>query len=190
MNRNARGILFVDYVRALRARGVEASAGRLVEEDLVFLRSKLDLKGWYPMTTFERMGLVILDRILANDFDAVRSWGQMQITTVVAGLPDLLAQGDPRDTLMRFRVFAADLFDFPAIAVEEVDDESATATVAYGMRPDAEHAASMQCMGFFVALLEMAGATQVDARYVERCWEGTSEASRLELSWTPPRHLP
>lgn len=190
MNRNARGILFVDYVRALRAFGVEAAAARLRPEDRVFLRSRIDLEGWYPMATFERMGLVILRQILEMDFAAVESWGYNQIAAIVAKLPTLLAEGDPRETLMRFRIFAGEFFDFPAIVVDEVDDQAAAATVAYGMSPDAEHAAAMQCMGFFVGLLEQAGATAVDARYTERCWEGTSRTSRLVLSWTPPGAAP
>jgi hypothetical protein len=89
---------------------------------------------------------------------------------------------------MRFRTYAGEFFDFPAIDVDEVHDEGATVIVAYGMSPNAEHAASMQCLGFFEALLEMAGATGVDARFAERCWEGTSKASLLALSWTHPEH--
>ena len=45
-----------------------------------------------------------------------------------------------------------------------------------------EEAASYQAMGFFERLLELAGATEIDARFTARSWSH-DERTRLELSW-------
>ena len=134
------------------------------------------------METFERLGVAILKEVALGQVDAVRMWGRFQTDALAKLYPELVAAGDPRDTLYRFQVLRARLFDYDAVLLGEVNDEAAEIRIAYGMAALAEEAASMQAMGFFERLLEISGAENVFAKLTERAWLG-APATRLELSW-------
>jgi hypothetical protein len=65
-------------------------------------------------------------------------------------------------------------------------EDEAHVIINYHMGMPAEEAACMQTLGFFEGLLEMAGATEVSARFIERSWGG-GERTVLSLRWEPPR---
>jgi hypothetical protein len=182
VNRNVKGVLFSDYVRMLRGhKGVDWST-RLTPEDLVLLRSKIEPNSWYPMESFERMGNAILAEIAHDHLDLVRIWGRLSIDALRAATPDLVAEKDPVETLMRFRVLRSTYFDFEALAIPTLSVGEASVVIRYHMGPTAEEAASYQTMGFFEQLLEVAGATNVYAGFKERSWMGDAR-TLLELSW-------
>lgn len=155
---------------------------QLSADDLPFLAQKIDPDGWYPMETFERMGNAILREVANGDLDAVRMWGRFSVEQLRAASPSLVADGNPMETLMRFRVLRSTYFDFEALEVPELEPESAKLVIHYHMGPMAEEAASYQTMGFFERLLEVAGATGVDAKFKSRSWAG-DERTRLDLHW-------
>jgi hypothetical protein len=101
----------------------------------------------------------------------------MQQTT-----PNLVAEGDPLETLMRFRVVRSTFFDFHPLDLREASTGYAAIRIQYFMGPKAEEAASLQTMGFFERLLALAGADGVDARFGRRSWAG-AEDTLLELFW-------
>jgi CheY-like chemotaxis protein len=184
VSRQVRGILFVDYVRMLRSRKVLDGARRfLLPEDEPFLRERLDVNAWYPMATFERLGLAILNEIVGLEVDSIRLWGRSQIAALLTFFPDLAAAGDPRDAVMRLQNFMLSLFDFPALVVESVDDEGTIIEVSYGMSAPAEAAATWQTIGFFEELVIASGGREV------RC---ELRGDRFTLQWSlgPPEQGP
>jgi hypothetical protein len=177
-----KGVLFADYVRMLRGhKGVDWSQ-RLAPEDLPLLRTKIVPNGWYPMDSFERMGNAILAEVAGNNLDAVRMWGRLSIDALRASTPDLVAENDPVETLMRFRVLRSTFFDFEGLEIPTLSEGQADIVIRYHMGPIAEEAASYQTMGFFERLLELAGATNVYGRFKERSWKGDAR-TLLEMSW-------
>jgi hypothetical protein len=120
--KRVRGLLFVDYVRMVRGRKDVDWSKHLRPEDLACIGQKIDPQGWYPMATFERLGLAILHEIAHGQLEGVRMWGRFQVDAVLAQFPMLLAAGDPRDTLMRFDVLAAGFFDEGALTIGDVED--------------------------------------------------------------------
>jgi uncharacterized protein (TIGR02265 family) len=154
----------------------------LLDEDLTIVRNPVDLYGWYPMSTFEALGLAILDEIAKGQLEGVRMWGRFQVATATKQFPDLVARGDPRDTLMRFRVLSRAFFDYGAVDVLDVEDETAHVKIAYEMSPRAEETASTQSQGFFEGLLDAAGAKNASGRFVERSWAGDAR-TLLSLTW-------
>lgn len=177
-----KGVLFADYVRMLRGRKDIDWAARLPREDHPFLRVKIDGNGWYPMDSFERLGNAILAEIAGSDLDAVRMFGRFSVDTLRALQPELVADGDPLDTLMRFRVLRATYFDFEALEIPMATDGAAHIVIRYHMGAMAEEAASYQTMGFFERLLEIGGAQNVYARFLERSWIGDAR-TLLEVTW-------
>lgn len=185
MIRRVRGILFVDYVRMIRSQKQIDWTVHLYPEDLEIIHAKVDPEAWYPMETFERLGLGILRTIAMGQLDAVRMWGGFQVGSVRRMFPNLIAEGDPQETMMRFRVLATSFFDYGALKVEIVEHDRAVVAVSYGMSPLAEETASTQTLGFFERMIEMAGAIAIDARFKERSWLG-ADTTMIELFWRMP----
>ena len=180
--RNVKGVLFADYVRMLRSHEGVDWTRYLEPEDLSFLITKVVANEWYPMTTFERMGNAILIEVAGRDLEAVRLWGRLSVDILVEDSPNLVAESDPVETLMRFRVLRSTFFDFDAIEIPTLSEGQAEIAIGYHMGALAEEAASYQTMGFFERLLELSAATSVEARFAERSWKGDAR-TLLELSW-------
>ncbi len=177
-----RGFLFVDYVRMIRGNKSVDWSKYLEPQDLAIVGSRIDPEGWYPMATFERLGLGILHEVARGSLDGVRMWGRFQVESVKKVFPMLVAEGDPRDTMMRFKVLASSFFDEGTLEVLTIDDDHAVVSIDYGMSPKAEETASTQALGFFERLIELAGGKNVAARFTKKAWEG-QDASVLDLYW-------
>jgi len=184
--RRVKGILFLDYVRMLRARKGFDWSRRVAPEDLPYLRGQVEPNEWYPMATFERLGNLILSEIAGNNLDAVRMWGRLSVDQLRMEYPMLVEPNDPVETLNRFRVLRATFFDFQALEVPLLTEEQAQVVIAYGMGPVAEEAASYQTMGFFERLLELSGVDNIFAGFSSRSWAGAARTV-LDLEWRMPR---
>lgn len=186
--RNVRGVLFLDYVRMLKAhKGVEWDA-ILSAEDVAYLDAPIDITGWYPMPTFERMGNAILRFVAGDKLLPVQLWGRFSAAQLRAAHPMLLAPNDPVESLTRFRVMRETFFDFEALQVLMLHDGEAQIAITYHMGMPAEEAASYQTMGFFEGLLELAGAKDIRASFRAKSWEG-AQRTILDLHWTSPLPL-
>ncbi|MDQ3370602.1 MAG: hypothetical protein M3680_34725 [Myxococcota bacterium] len=183
--RHVRGLLFVDYVRMLRAQKSVDWSTHLTAEDIWFLSTKIDPDAWYPMTTFERLGNEILRTVAHGEMFAVRLWGRYSAGKLHAKHPNLLAPGDPIETLNRFRVMRQTFFDFSALEVPMLLDDAAHVVVRYHMGTPAEEAACYQTMGFFEGLLELAGAQDIDAAFREKSWANALR-TLLVIRWRMP----
>lgn len=180
--RRVKGLLFADYVRMIRGRKDVAWEARLAPDDVAFLRGRIEPTEWYPMTSFERLGNAILDVVAGGNLDAVRLWGRAQVDPLRAANPMLVDPNDPIETLARFKVLRAGYFDFDALELLMIHEGAAEIAIRYHMGMPAEEAASVQTMGFFERLLELSGATGIDARFTRRSWEGASQTV-LALRW-------
>lgn len=160
--------------------------GQLRVEDLALVQQHITPETWYPMASFERLGLAILANFEGAGIDAVRLWGSYSAHQFVRDSPTLLAEGDPVETLMRLRVQRATLFDFPAFDIPTLTDGHAVVTMSYGMGPVAEEAACYQTLGFCESMVALAGGQDVTGGLDERSWTG-APATTLILSWAPPR---
>jgi hypothetical protein len=183
MERRVRGSLFVDYVRMIRGHKKVDWSAHLSSQDFKLLDQLIEPDAWYPMDSFERYGVAILHEVACGQLDAVRMWGRMQVDALHAMHPTLLAPGDVADTMMRFQVMRKSFFDFDALEVLEVHDGGARLRVSYHMGPTAEEAATLQTLGFFERLVELAGAPSVEAKLTSRSWAGDPQ-SVIELWWS------
>jgi len=169
----------------LRSRRDVDWSKHLQPADVSFLVQRVEPDTWYPMESFERMGLAILAEVASNDLEMVRNFGRMSIDWLVSQHANLVAPSDPRDSLMRFQVLRQSFFDYSALELTSVSDGEATLTIAYGMSPRAEEAASWQTLGFFERLLEVAGGTHVRAWFSSRSWKGEL-VTEVQLRWSDP----
>jgi hypothetical protein len=181
---HVKGVLFADYVRMLRAHRGRTWHEFLEPGDLVFLDQTIDFDAWYPMESFERLGLAIFQAVAEGDLGLVRDWGRASVARVVGTNDDVLVRGDPRESLMRFFVLRRSLFDFEALGMLQLCDASASIGVEYGMQPMAERAAAVQTMGFFEGLIALAEGGDVHGEFLETSWRGDRQTI-IGLTWTP-----
>jgi hypothetical protein len=186
VNRHVRGVLFLDYVKMLKAQKGVDWRQHLPEQDLIFLRMSIDPNEWYPMTTFERMGNQILRTTAGGQMLAVQLWGRFSANQLRSAHPMLLEPNDPIETLNRFRVMRETFFDFAALEVPVLHDEEAHIVVRYHMGMPAEEAASYQTLGFFEGLLELAGARELKTGFRERSWAGNPR-TLITIKWRSPQ---
>ena len=159
----------------------------LALEDLPWLSGRIDPGLWYPMESFERMGVAILREIARGDLQLVKHFGRVSLDALCGHYDNLVAKGDPHESLVRFRVLRQSFFDFPALQIEDVLEEQAAAAVSYGMGAIAEEEATWQTMGFFERLLERSGGSPVRVTLSTRSWAGDAK-TRIQMAWTlPPR---
>jgi len=182
LGRRVKGTLFVDYVRMIRHHKEIDWSAHLQPEDFELIRQQIDPSAWYPMESFERLGLAILHEIAQDRLEAARSWGRASLVDLREFHQDLIVPGDPRESLMRVQVLRASFFDFQAVDLMYLSDGEARFRIDYGMSPRAEQAASHQALGFFEELVTIAGARQCQASMVSRRWEGDPDTV-IELTW-------
>jgi hypothetical protein len=185
MARHVKGVLFVDYVRMLRAHRHLPWRRYLDDVDLPYIEQRIEPAEWYPLATFERIGLALLGSVAAGDLERVRQWGRLSAADLVSSVDGIVVPGDPRESLMRFHVYRRSFFDFEALTMLHIDDRAADVQIAYGMSPPAEEAASIQAQGFFEGLIELADGSDIRAELAERSWTGAAQ-TLLRLSWSLP----
>lgn len=182
VTRNVRGILFLDYIRMIRRQKSVDWTKELEPEDIRYVVSRIDPAGWYPMEVFERTGNAILRATAQSGLRAVLAWGKFSVDPLVISHPAIVVPRDPIETLMRMRVLRATFFDFEALSIPTLVEDHAEIVISYHMGPVAEEAASYQTMGFFERLLELSGATNVQASFTARSWAGDSR-TLLAMTW-------
>ncbi len=181
---HVKGVLFADYVRMLRAHRGRSWDEFLEPADLVLFNQTIELDAWYPMESFERLGLAIFQVIAEGDLGLVRDWGRASVQNVVGANEQVLVAEDPRESLMRFFVLRRSLFDFEALSMLQLCDSSASIRVEYGMQPMAERAAAVQTMGFFEGLIELAQGGDVQGEFLESSWRGDRQTI-MGFTWQP-----
>jgi hypothetical protein len=183
MNGNVKGTFFLDYVRMIKSRKDLDWSALLLPEDLVYLKEKIQGDQWYPMDTFERMGIGIFEAIADKNVEAARLWGRLMVDALSKLHPDMISEGEPRESLIRFQVVRGGFFDFDPINILVFFDNYAKIEIAYGMSAVAEMAACYQSAGYFERMLELSGASNIRPNFTSRKWEG-APSTILEINWS------
>jgi len=174
--------LFVDYVRMLR-RQLPSWREVLSPADAELVSGRVDVDAWYPMASFERLGVAILEHVVRGEHDSIRLWGRQQVQAILTYLPALKSDDDPRDSVMRFHTFLSSLFDFSTVSIDSADDQEAVLRVGFGMCPAAEEAATWQCVGFFEELVAASNGREATGRLLRRSWLLGEPETTFAVTW-------
>jgi hypothetical protein len=183
MDRRVKGTFFLDYVRMIKGRKDVDWKKYLTSADLNFLKTKVEEEQWYPMDVFERMGIGIFREIAGDKVEAAQWWGRAQVDALAKKIEDLVCEGEPRESLIRFQVVRGGYFDFDPINVLIFFKNYAKIEINYEMSPVAEMAATYQSLGYFERLLELSGACNLRSRFTSKKWDGAT-ATIFELNWS------
>jgi len=182
MDRNVKGVLFLDYVRMIRkSKGVDWKK-HLTEADVNLIENWIEPSHWYPFDTFQRMGEAILAEIAAGDMDLVRSWGRLSVSSLISIHEFLVKKGSPGESLKRFQLLKSSFFDFDGFSVEMISDTSATLKVYIATREKSLEPSSYQLVGMVEGLIEVAGARDVQSRFLSKSWEG-ADKTLVDYAW-------
>lgn len=182
MSWRVKGTLFRDYVRTIRAHKQVHWLEHFRLEDLPYLTDHIDGNAWYPMETFERMGMAILKLVANRDLERVREFGRAQVDWLLPKHVDLLVTKDAVATIIQFQRHRQGFFDFPALEVVDVAASRALVSVSYRMSPEAEQAACIQTLGFLERLIELATSQPPKAQFLTEAWKGGAR-TLLEVVW-------
>ncbi len=183
MGKNVKGILFVDYIRMIKSRRNLDWGKYLTPDDMSFLDQDIVDSEWYPLDTFERMGVGILKEIASGDMEKVRLWGRQSTGKLINAYESLVCKGDSRESMLRFQVLRKSFFNFGSIEIKALQDDCAILQIGYGMSKIAEEAATYQALGFFEGLLKVSGAKDIRHEFKSKSWEG-DPATILDLHWS------
>lgn len=182
MGWNVKGIVFLDYVRMIRSRKDVDWRKHLKAEDFPFLTAIIQPEQWYPMETFERMGLGIFTEIANGDVQSVYMWGRFAMDDLFRLHKTLIANGNPLESLMRFQVLRRSFFDFNSIEIKSLMGNRAIVEVNYNMDKTAEEASSYQTAGFLERLVELSGAKKTQFQFLKKTWAG-DPVTAIQLDW-------
>ena len=131
-------------------------------------------------------GMGNITEIASGDVDSVRLWGRLSAGIHAEAQPEIVALGDPIETMMRFKVLRSSSFDFDAIQIPVLDPDHARIDIRYQMGARAEEAACNQTMGFCEGLLALADVSVLHVAFEQRTWAG-DDRTMLVIRWRAPR---
>lgn len=183
--RQVRGFLFADYVRTIRRhRDVDWSLA-LGSEDLSLVQQHIAAEAWFPMATFERLGVAIICVVGDCSFAVPYAWGRASASQLSNLYKELIVPDSPSKTVLQVHGLRGMFFNFDPVLVTACSESSAEIELNYQMRDIPEAAACYQAMGFYEALINLSSGLGGSAVLTKRRWEGHSK-STLHLTWEQP----
>ena len=179
---NIKGILFLDYVKMIRARKNIDWKKYLSEKDLIFVNENIDINGWYPISAFENLGEAVFEEVGGGDVNKVRGWGKVTISELTKTHGDLINKEDPRESIFRFHVLRESLFDYSAIEILTLLGNRVKLEIDYELKEKAEMSLAYQTLGFTERLLELSGVENISHEFMQKKWEG-ADSTILRVNW-------
>ena len=183
MARHVKGSLFVEYVRMIRKLKDRDWDQYLTAEDREVMAQMILPSGWYPLETYQRMGIAVLHEIAGAKMETVRAWGRMSTDEILNTYKTMIVEGEPVETLKKFQVLRNRFLDFEGLAVEPREGKRVRLNVDVPFNDKlADEACAFQMLGSFERLIELSGARNVRHEFVKKLWEG-DPISVIEFSW-------
>jgi CheY-like chemotaxis protein len=183
MARHVKGILFKDYIRMIK-RYPEIEWGKhLTPGDMEILNRLILPSQWYPLETYQRCGSAVYHEIAGGDPEMARSWGRASMDDLVELYHNnLVEEGDPLETLEKFKGINSRFFDFEGFDLTVSGEDQAYIIVDPEFGELEIEAYSYQMMGSFERLIQLAGAVNIKAEFRNKAWEGDGKTV-IDISW-------
>jgi CheY-like chemotaxis protein len=187
MTWHVKGILFKDYVRMIK-RYPEIDWGKYLRpEDREILDGLILPSQWYPLETYQRCGSAVYREIARGDPEMARSWGRAGMDDLVELYHNnLVEEGDPLETLDKFKGINSRLFDFEGFDLTVSGKDQVYIVVDPEFGELEMEAYSCQMMGSFERLIQLSGAVNIKAEFRNKAWEGEGKTV-IEISWEAPK---
>ena len=182
MTKMVKGSLFSEYVRMIKKAKNADFSRHLAPEDQKYMQQQILASNWYPLQSYEHLGIAILHEIVKGDLHSIRLWGKASFNELVKVYRHLVKPGDPASSIRTFDRLKAGFFNFDALEIEQPSDTIAQLTLSIAETNAAKEAIAYQMTGMVERLLELSGA-----RNIEYVFEGRQNAndppSKVTLKW-------
>lgn len=182
--RKVKGTIMIDTVKMIRANKDRDWLKYLTPEDWTIVSSKILASRWYPLETFQRCGWATFKELAGGNLDLVRARGKFRGLQLFSDTYRIVFEGlAPAAAVDRFCSIYNNFFNFSTLAYERVSETHVRAVHDYDPDDRANVPYCHQLMGYFDALLEMAGAKKPLIRLLSRQWDG-DPTTFFELTWS------
>jgi hypothetical protein len=180
--RQVKGSLLVDFVKMIRATPDLPWADHLPAEDLELVNQMILPASWYPLESFQRIGLAVFKLVAKENYDMLRAYGRSQADKLHQENPGMVSQGRPGDTLEKQRVIQQRFYSFD---LTESEDVGPGHIIVHIYTNPEEVGVKMMIeinSGQVERLIELSGGTNIEVKLIEAVWEGADRSS-LEVKW-------
>jgi hypothetical protein len=182
MAKNVKGVIFLDYARMIKKHKHLDWDKHLEPEDREILSQMILPSQWYPLESYQRMGLAVFHEFAKGDVETVRAWGRTSMDEMLKVYKTLVEEGEPLRTIEKFKILRSRFFDFEGIEIEPRPGNRVHIKVDLAFEGVAEEAYALQTLGGFERLLELSGAKEIRYQFLKKAWEGDGETV-IDLSW-------
>lgn len=182
MAKHVKGTLFLDYVRMIRKRKEVDWSKHLSREDLDVLGRMVLPSEWYPLETFQRLGVAVLREIAKGDVQVVRAWGQKSMDELIKIYKNLAEGNDPLQALDKLQALRRRFFDFEGLEISPQGGNRVRVKIDLAFGGVADEAYAYQMLGTIERLLELTGAKNIQSQFIQRAWQGAPHTA-IEFSW-------
>ncbi len=182
MAKRVRGTLFLDYVRMIRKRKSVDWNKYLEPGDFEIMEQMILPSQWYPLDTFQRMGVAVLQEIAGGDVQVVREWGRSSLDELTKVYKSLVDPSGPVRSLERLKIMRNRFFDFEGLELEQLESNRVRVHVDMAFEKVADEAYAYQMLGTFERLLELSGAKNIKHEFIQKGWEQDPHTV-MDLSW-------
>lgn len=180
--RQAKGLVFILFVKAIRADKTGAYDSLLTDADREVISQRIMPSSWVPFDTYKRCVNAVAEIVAKGDADMLREWGRAHaeetLTTVYRGA---VRDKDPKKAVERFAFYFGNMFNFGTVKGEFVSANRIQVALV-DFDPDFE-AFGHIARGWIEKFMEMCVGNGVSCDFATKSWEGAPVTS-YEITWS------
>jgi uncharacterized protein (TIGR02265 family) len=177
-----KGTMLLGLVKTVRADRTNTYDPYLSDLDRDFISRQVLPSSWYPFEEYKKTFSAVIDVLTKGDMELVRKMGQAYGADIVSNVyKNLVIEGNPMESLKKYRIVFNMFFDFGEAEFEAVSENSGRLSIR---KFDPEFEAFYYIfMGWVEECLELSGAKNPRGRSTSRSWADDPETT-IEFSWT------
>jgi len=180
--RYVKGSLFLDFIKMIRGNPDLPWSDHLAPQDLDLIDQMILPASWYPMESFQRIGLAIFKLVVKENYELLRAYGRSLADKLHEENPGMVCEGRPSGTLEKHRTIQERQYSFEITRAEEVGPGH---IIVHIYTTPEEVGVKMMIeinSGMVERLIELSGGRNIKVRLIEAVWEGADKSS-LEVKW-------
>ena len=166
-----KGMLISVLVNMINADNKEAFDKWLEDEDREILSGSFFASSWYPFSTYRRLFDAAVQVVAKGDEKAVHQWGYNYSRTLMTGTyKAMFVPNEPLKCIEKNMYLESLFFDFGKIEMKRTG-ENRFEIHLNGFPKDFKNLYLIK-RGWYVGILEMARAQNVQSNFISKSWQG------------------
>lgn len=180
--RYVKGSLLLDFANMIETSPGLPWSDHLLPEDLELIGQMILPASWYPVESFQRIGLAAFVLLAKENYAIIRAYGRSLADKLNEEYPGMVCKGRASGTIEKHRAIQERLYSFEITRAEQIGPGHIavhiyTTPEEVGVRPMMEINS-----GTVERLIELSGGRNIEVKVTEAVWEG-ADRSTLEVKW-------